>query len=176
MPDSSQPALVALGVIAKPHGLQGEVRVHLFNADSQLLSQLDEVLLRDETGEVFAVRVLGRRQVPKALLLRLEDCADRERANSLRGLELCVPREALPPLAEGEYYLADLIGLRVMQAGTLLGEVRDVVEYPSAACLQVPVADGFYEIPLEGPWISEVDVDAGEVRVNTLDDLPLQRG
>ena len=74
-----------------------------------------ELLIGEGDEEPALVEVLSSRRGPKALLMRLQGVGSREDAESLRGYTLCVPREALPELEEGEYYHADLIGLDAFQ-------------------------------------------------------------
>lgn len=167
-------ALVTLGVIARPHGVRGSVRVHLFNPDSSVLEEVDAVFVRDASGNARRTAVRNARPGPKALLMDLEGCDTREAAEALRGSAVCVPREALPPAGEGEVYFFDLIGLEVKSAGRAIGKVLDVVEYPSADCLRVQLEHGVVEIPILPLWIEEVDVESGTVSVHDLSDLPVE--
>ena len=167
---------VELGVVARPQGVKGEIRVHVFNPDSTLLEELAEVFLIGEAGEEPAlVGIQSARRGPKATLLRLEGVSSREDADALRGYTLCVPRSALPELDEGEYYHADLIGLEAFERGESIGTVVDVLDYPSAECLKVERPDGFLEVPMLPKWLDRVDVDAGKVLLKDLDDIPLQK-
>lgn len=167
---------IELGVIAKPHGVRGEIRVHVFNPESTLLRELAEVFLIGEEGEEPAlVEVESTRQGPKALLMRLAGVGSREDAEALRGYTLCVPREALPKLEEGEYYHADLIGLDAFDGAEAIGKVIDVLDYPSAECLKIERPGGYIEVPMLPKWLDRVDVDAGKVYLKDLNDIPLQR-
>jgi len=167
---------IELGVIAKPHGVQGEIRVHVFNPESTMLAQLAEVFLIGEEGEEPAlVEIESTRQGPKALLMRLAGVRSREDVEALRGYTLCVPREALPELAEGEYYHADLIGLEALDGDEAVGKVVDVIDYPSAECLKIQRPEGYIEVPMLPRWLDRVDVEAGKVHLKDLDDIPLQR-
>ena len=167
---------IELGVIARPHGVNGELRVHVFNPESSLLQELAEVFLIGEEGEEPAlVEVLSARPGPKALLMRLQGVSSREDAESLRGYTLCVPREALPELEEGEYYHADLIGLEAFDGDEPIGEVLDVIDYPSAECLKIARPGGYIEVPMLPRWLERVDLDAGKVYLKDLNDIPLQK-
>jgi 16S rRNA processing protein RimM len=168
---------IELGVIAKPHGVRGEIRVHVFNPESTLLSELAEVFLIGEEGEEPAlVEIESTRRGPKALLMHLAGVGSREDAEALRGYRLCVPREALPDLDEGEYYHADLIGLEAFDGAKAIGKVIDVIDYPSAECLKIERPGGYIEVPMLPRWLDRVDVKAGKVHLKDLSDIPLQRG
>jgi 16S rRNA processing protein RimM len=167
---------IELGVIAKPHGVRGELRVHVFNPESTLLEELAEVFLIGGKGEAPAlVEVESTRRGPKALLMRLAGVTTREGAEALRGYTLCVPREALPELEEGEYYLADLIGLQALEGSEPIGEIIEVVDYPSAECLKIERPGGYIEVPMIGPWLVRVDLEQGKVYLQDLAEIPLQR-
>lgn len=167
---------IELGVIARPHGVLGEVRVHVFNPESTLLEELAEVfLIGDDDEEPYLVEVESTRRGPKALLMQLAGVSSREGAEALRGYKLCVPRDALPELEEGEYYYADLIGLQAFDGKVAIGEVTDVIDYPSAECLKIERPGGYIEVPMLDRWLDHVDLDGGKVYLKDLDDIPLQR-
>lgn len=167
---------IELGVVARPHGVTGEIRVHVFNPDSTLLQELGEVFLIGEDGEEPAlVEVTSTRQGPKALLMRLAGVGSREDAEALRGYTLCIPREALPELEEGEYYHADLIGLEAFEGSESIGKVVEIIDYPSVECLKIQRPGGFLEVPMLPKWLDRVDIKGGRVHLKDLDDIPLQR-
>ena len=75
---------IELGVIVKPHGVRGEIRVHVFNPESTLLQELAEVFLIGEEGEEPSlVEVESTRPGPKALLMQLAGVGSREDAEAL---------------------------------------------------------------------------------------------
>ncbi|NOQ82426.1 MAG: hypothetical protein GQ551_00345, partial [Myxococcales bacterium] len=81
---------IELGVVARPHGVTGEIRVHLFNPESTLLRELGEVFLIGEEGEEPAlVDIVSTRQGSKVLLMRLAGVGSLEDADALRGYKLC---------------------------------------------------------------------------------------
>jgi len=167
---------IELGVIARPHGVTGELRVHAFNPDSTLLRDLREIfLIGKDDQEPTLVEVLSTRQAPKALLMRLAGVGSVEDAEALRGYALCIPRDALPSLEEGEYYHADLIGIEAIDESGSIGRVIEVIDYPSAECLKIERPDGFLEVPMLPQWLDRVDVDGGRVHLKNLDDIPLQK-
>jgi 16S rRNA processing protein RimM len=163
---------IALGVVARPHGVRGEVRVHPFNPGSTLLLERSVLWMRREGGEPARVSVESGRPQGDVLVLRLGGIGTREAAEALRGVELCVPRDELPALPTDEAYHADLIGRRVRTAdGADAGEIVDVLAYPSADCLLVRAADGDREVPCVTPYLVELGPDA--VVVAHLEDLDL---
>lgn len=168
--------LVALGAVARPHGIRGELKVHRFNPGSTLLLEQRAVWLRRGGDELREVEVAAARVHGDFVLLTVRGVASREAADALRGAEVCVPRDRLPDLDDDEVYHADLIGLRATLAdGTAAGEVVDVLSYPSAHCLLVRSAEGDREVPMLTPYLDRIDLEAGVVVVAHLEDLDLQR-
>jgi 16S rRNA processing protein RimM len=167
---------IELGVIARPQGVKGELRVHVFNPESTLLEELAEVfLIGDVDQEPTLVEIRSARRGPKALLMRLAGVSSREDVEALRGYTLCIPRAALPDLEEGEYYHTDLIGLEAFEGTESIGRVIDVLDYPSAECLKIEGPNGFLEVPMLPKWLDRVDVEGGKVIFKDLDDIPLQK-
>jgi 16S rRNA processing protein RimM len=170
--DARGQALVELAAVVRAHGLAGELLLKRFNPDSDLLERHAELLLKTPAGEVRALRVRSARPHGEHLLLSLQGVDSREQAEALRGCQICIERAALPPLAEGEYYLIDLVGLGVWtREGQQLGSVEDVIEYPSANCLVVRCADGLREVPDLERYVLEVDVAGGRVVVDNIAEI-----
>lgn len=164
--------LVELAAVVRAHGLRGELVLKPFNPESDLLRELPQVMLKGPDGAVRAHRVRGARGHREHVILALEDVRDRDAAEALRGSLVCVPRRDLPALEEGEYYLVDLIGLEVRdQNDQRIGRVEDVLQYPSVSCLRVVGDEGAWEIPDTDRYLTEVDFEAGVVRVEHVDEL-----
>jgi 16S rRNA processing protein RimM len=168
-------AWVPLAEVARPHGVRGELRLRLFNRDSDLLLGLDEILVRLPDGEEHEVSVESARRANDAILMRLFSVDDRSRADGLRGAVVCARRRDFPPLDEGEFYACDVEGARVVLADPEgedreVGRVRALRNYPSTDVLVVDAADGGrpWEVPLVSDVVRSVDVSAGVVTISTL--------
>ena len=121
----AEPAMVALGAVTRPHGVRGEVRVHRFNPDSPLLLDREKVWLRGADGLLREMRVERSRPHGELVLYVFEGVVGREAAEALRGLEVCVPRDDLPPPDEDELYHIDLAATAARQRR---GAVLDILE------------------------------------------------
>lgn len=166
--------LIALGGIGRPHGLRGELRVHLHNPDSSLLLEVDRVWLRKD-GVVRELVVESARRHGPLVLVALKGVRGRDAAESLRGWEICVPRAAFPPPDDDEVYHADLIGLRAEGLdGSPLGTVADVITYPSTTCLLVRSEAGEREVPLLPPYLERIDLDSGRVVLAHVEDFEVR--
>ena len=103
-------ARVCLAVIGAPHGVQGAVRIKSFTDEPEAVARYGA--LEDEAGErQFKLQVIGAAKGDGMVIAKLSGIADRDRAATLRGLRLYLPRAALPPPGEDEFYYADLVGL-----------------------------------------------------------------
>jgi 16S rRNA processing protein RimM len=175
---SSGATLVVVGVVARSHGLRGEVRLQPLNPGSTLIASQRQLSLRaaaPATQDPRVVRVVRVRADKGAFLAVLEGVETREAADALRGLEVCVPRSAFPETRADEWYVIDLKGLSARGTnGEPLGEVVDVVQYPTIDCLCVKSADGVREVPMIEPYFLDADVAAGFVTLGTLEGLEIE--
>lgn len=165
--------LLTVGVLTKPHGIRGELRLHPFNRESSLWDRVEHVVLLLPSGPVER-EVLALRMAPKHVVVSLADVEGRVAAEALRGVEVAVRRADLPPLEEGEFYFVDLVGLPLVRDGVEVGRVEGVIEYPSVDCLEVRAEDGVREVPILEPWVVAVEADAGRIVVGPWDDIPVR--
>jgi 16S rRNA processing protein RimM len=166
--------LVELAAVVRAHGLRGELSLKPFNPDSELLRDLDEVVLKLPDGTMRTCAVLGARGHAGSPILALEGVSDRSASEALRGSLVCVPRSALPAPDEGEVYLVDLVGLEARDLeGKAFGRVEDIVQYPSIACLLVKGPAGSWEVPETERYLQEIDVEAGFLVIAHLDELDI---
>ena len=129
---------VVLAAVAGAHGVGGEVRLKLFAEGLESLKRHKALFVGDRELTLTSVRPGSAGAVA-----RFAEIGDRARAEALRGQLLSVPRTALPPLGEGEYYHADLIGLPVADAdGAPLGSVVAVENFGAGDLLEVERPDG----------------------------------
>jgi 16S rRNA processing protein RimM len=157
--------MVVMGRVAAPFAVSGWVKVQVFTARPDgLLGYPRWWLMREGGWREYAVAeaaVHGR-----SVIARLQGCEDRNAAAALRGSDVAVPRNALPEMREGEYYWADLEGLRVRTlTDEDLGRIAGVIE---TGANQVLVVRGERErlIPFVSAVVKAVDLKQGEVAVD----------
>lgn len=128
---------VCLGVVGAPHGVRGAVRIKSFTAEPAAIAGYGA--LEDEAGEKrFTLRIVGTAKGDGMVIAMLSGVADRDRAETLRGLRLYAPRAALPATGEDEFYHADLVGLIAMlEDGTKLGTVSAVHDFGAGDMLEI---------------------------------------
>ncbi len=164
---------VPLADIARAHGVKGEVRLRLYNRDSDLLLSADEVLVRLPDGEEHEVSVDGARRANDAILMKLHSVDDKDRADELQRAQVCLRRKDFPAPGAGEFYVCDAVGAEVKSQGKRLGTVKDVAAYPSISVLVVNASDGGkdWEIPLTETFIEKIDLENGSIDIATTEGL-----
>jgi len=164
--------MVEIGVLGRPHGVRGALRVHLHNPSSDLLERIDELLLVDERGLEARFAVLHYQQAPRHGLMVLDGVDTRERALELKGARLFVERGELPALRDGEFYVRDLIGLDVVVGEEVLGVISGSLDRGGVEVVLVAAGDEEIEIPLADRFVEELDVAGRRLRVRDVGDLP----
>ncbi|MGX7926267.1 ribosome maturation factor RimM [Tsuneonella sp. HG094] len=128
---------VTLAAVAGAHGVAGEVRLKLFGEGVESLKIYKT--FNDGALTLSKVRDDGK----GGAVARFAEIADRTAAENLRGTVLTVTRDAMPPLGEGEYYHADLIGLSaVSPEGEMLGMIVAVENYGAGDVLDIELVSG----------------------------------
>lgn len=128
---------VTLAVIAGAHGVTGDVRLKLFGEGVESLKRYRA--FNDSALTVVKLKDDGK----GGAVARFAEVTDRNEAEVLRGTLLTVKRSEMPPLAEGEYYHADLIGLPcISPAGDMLGTCIAVENFGAGDVLEVRRPDG----------------------------------
>jgi 16S rRNA processing protein RimM len=123
--------------------------------------------LTDETGDrCFELRLVGAAK--GVVLARLSGIEDRDQAETLRGLRLYLPREALPQTKAEEYYHADLIGLEVVLGdGTSVGRVRAIHDFGAGDTLELTRLGGSpVMVPFTRTIVPRVELAAGRLVVD----------
>lgn len=145
---------IALAAVAGAHGVKGELRLKLFTDSVDNLARHERVYIGDSERKLESVRGGS----PGAIA-RIAGISDRSEAEALRGLLVEVDRSALPPLEEGEYYHADLIGLECVDAdGSEVGRVVAVENFGAGDLLEVETPQGRRSlIPFEPGIADPVD-------------------
>jgi 16S rRNA processing protein RimM len=157
--------MVIMGRVAAPFAVSGWVKVQVFTEQADgLLRYRDWWLRRD--GQWRQVAVEEAAVHGQGVVAKLKGCDDREAAAALRGSEVAVPRAALPRNEDGEYYWADLEGLRVRNLQQQeLGRITGLID---TGANQVLVVRGERErlIPFVSAVVESVDLARGEVAVD----------
>ncbi|WP_174299690.1 ribosome maturation factor RimM [Caulobacter sp. S45] len=131
---------ILVGRVAGAFGVRGELRITAYTEDPLALLRY-RALTREDGSAVLTLQTA--RAVKGAVIGRAAEVASKEAADALRGLRLYVPREALPPPEEDEFYLADLIGLEAATLeGAPLGRVKAVHNFGAGDVLELDPGRG----------------------------------
>lgn len=155
-----------LGYIAKTIGLKGEVAVVLDVDDVEDYEDLESILIEID-GELvpYAVEQVNIRS--KKTSMRFGGIDIIEKAEKLRGKKLYLPLEALAPLAEGEYYLHELVGYQVDDANHgLIGTVSVIYNLPGQDLLALTHKGVEVMIPINDAIILEVSHESKTIKTN----------
>lgn len=129
---------VTLAAVIGAHGVTGEVRLKLFTESFDSFRAFKAYGAGANT-----LTLTSAKETPKGVIARFAEVTDRNAAEALRGTELTVDRDALPPPAEGEVYVADLIGLAVATTeGAPVGVVVAVENFGAGDILEIEQPDG----------------------------------
>lgn len=164
-----QKDLLAIGKILRVHGIGGKLKVLSFSGSSDIFFSIQELRIGKTTWESKPFRVFSIGGHGKAILIELEGVGTTE-AKGLVGHLVWIRRDQLPELEQGEYYWADLIGLRVCRRdGRKVGVIEEIWNYGSSdiyVCREgereilIPAVEGIVEsIDLKEQRVIVADIE-----------------
>lgn len=154
--------LVAVGRVARAHGIRGEVSVEPL---SEIPSRFEPgSVLRLEDGRTLTVE--ASRPHRRWVLVGFEEVPDRTAAEALRGSILLVGADQVPSPPEGSFWVHQVVGLEVVtEDGRSLGRIREVQPNPAN---DLWITEGGTAIPANRELVTEVDLAGGRVRIRDL--------
>lgn len=161
-----------VGVITATHGIHGEVKVFPTTDDPNRFKKLKKVLL--DTGiQKLELEVAGVKFFKKFVILKFKEFDDINHVEKYRKCPLLVTRENAVRLKKNEYFIADLIGLKVYtEDGTFLGNLEDVMQTGANDVYQIVTEEGKeILIPAIRQCILDVDIESGNMKVHLLEGL-----
>ena len=167
------PRDVLLAAIIGPHGLKGEVKVKTFTEASAALGQYGALHLKD--GRKLFVKHVNAVKPGEAIVAFI-DVGDRNAAEALKGEELFVSREALPPLEGQEFYHADLVGLRAEdEEGRIIGTVKAIHNFGAGDVIEIAQADGdTVLLAFTRENVPAIEVEKGRITVAVPEEVEAQ--
>ncbi len=151
---------VTIGTVVGTHGVRGTVRVRPTGTGEHLR----EGVVPSVAGAHRPIK--GVRVTPKGFLLDLKGVDDRRAAAALRGEALVLDRADLDIPEEGDFYVADLVGLTAVdEGGTPIGEVAETFETAAHEVLVVRTPDGDLLVPFTMEHVPGVDLGSGRITV-----------
>jgi 16S rRNA processing protein RimM len=168
--------VLAIGRLGAPKGLRGDLKVHSYSGEFDHFLDLKSVQLRGQDPATGAPRTLQLRvsRVERSgggLSMAFAGYDSPEAARALTGMDILAERADCAPLAENEWYVADLVGLSLVLEGKAVAKVRSVLEGGSDPWLEavIPGAAGgpgrTALVPFRKEFVGEVDLGAGTIEL-----------
>jgi 16S rRNA processing protein RimM len=157
--------LLAVGRVAGAFGVRGEVRISTFTEEPLALARFRELKRQDGSP---GLTITNAREAKGGLICRCPGVETKEQADALRGLRLFVPRDALPEPDEDEFYLADLIGLSVVDPqGGAVGKVKSLQDFGAGDILEIIPEEGgaTWYLPFTREAVPQVKITEGLIVV-----------
>lgn len=161
-----------VGIITGLHGLKGEVKVFPTTDDKHRFLDLTSVLL-EKDGTLREMKIESVKFFKQFVFLKFEGYDDANAVEPFKRCPLMVTREDAVALEEDEYYVADLIGLSIVDdSGTTIGTLTDVIETGANDVYEVKTQDGgTVLLPAIKDCILDVDMEEGIILVHLLKGL-----
>lgn len=161
-----------VGVISSTHGIKGEVKVFPTTDDPDRFKKLKQVIL-DTGKEELTFEIEGVKFFKKFVILKFKEIDNINDIEKYKGKELYVTREHAQKLRKNEYFITDLIGMKVIRdTGKDLGVLADVLITGANDVYSVKLENGGeLLIPAIRQCILEVDTEKGEMKVHLLEGL-----
>jgi 16S rRNA processing protein RimM len=164
--------LFPIGRVVKPHGVKGKMKVEYFGEDLRRFVSYREIFIADEKGRPESYEILEASPHPPRLILRLKGIEKIEQAQPLIGKMILVEKEAFPGLEEGEYYWADLLGIKVeTREGKRIGKVREIFSTGAHDVYVVEGKRGEISLPAIGEVILDIDLAKRVMKVARIEGL-----
>lgn len=161
-----------VGVIANTHGIRGEVKVFPTTDDINRFKKLKKVIL-DTKKEKLELEVVSCKFFKNMAILKFKDIDNINDIEKYKGMDLLVSRENAIPLEEDEYYIADLIDLKVIdEDDNEIGVLYDVMQTGANDVYVVNMNNGKeLLLPNIDECILDVNIKDGYIRVHILEGL-----
>jgi len=163
--------LLAIGEVVRRHGIRGKIRISYRGDDPRDLLSLQEIFIGRHPDGLRKHRILHVQPHKDLSIMELEGF-NLEEAQASLGQSLWIRSDQLPPLSEGEYYWADLIGLRVVaEGGGELGMVRHIMATGGGEILVCEWEGRERLIPFVEDVVIRVDLEHGVILVHPVEGL-----
>jgi len=159
-----------IGIITKPQGIKGEMRVLPTTDDPSRFNLLTGQSI-DVAGTSY--KLTNARQQKGMVIIKLAEINDRNMAETLAGKKIHIPAEKALPLEDGEYYVRDLAGLKVeSEDGENLGRISKVLHTSANDVYVIEPEDGdSFMIPAIKDVVRAVSISESKIIIRLMDGL-----
>lgn len=164
--------MLRVGVISSTHGVRGEVKVYPTTDDPERFLDLDEVTL-DAGREQIVLEIQNVKFFKNMVILKFKGYDNINDIEKYKGRDLLIRRDQAVELEEDEYFVTDLIGLKVeAEDGTVLGELKEVMPTGANDVYIVRQENGKeLLLPAIKDCILDVDLEQGIMKIHVMDGL-----
>ncbi len=164
--------LLQVGAITSTHGVRGEVKVFPTTDDVKRFSKLKEVELETQTGTT-TLHIKGVKYFKQFAILKFEEYDSLNDVESIKGRKLFVTRKNAVKLQKDEYFIADLIGMKVIDPDMQVeGELTDVMQTGANDVYDITLSDGRnFLLPAIADCIKKVDMKERVITIHILEGL-----
>lgn len=155
---------IELARCTKAHGIKGGFYLHLHNPDSDFIQKNKTVIVsKDDRDEEYVVSQI---QYGNKTICYFKDIDDRNAIEALLPFTVKVLRSELEELDDGEFYLTDLVGLKVIdQSGKEIGKIKSFYDNGAQPVIQIRTQNDLLELPFVDAFFKEVDIENGVVNI-----------
>jgi 16S rRNA processing protein RimM len=158
-----------IGKIINTRGLKGEVKVEPLTDDIKRFESLSEVIMENDTKDTISIENVNYHK--KFVYIKFKNVNSIEEANALRGMYLIINRKDAIELNKDQYFICDLIGLKVYEEKRYLGELTDVLQTGANDVYIVKNNDKEILLPAIKDVILNIDIERKTVKVKLLERL-----
>ncbi len=166
--------LVRVGIVIKPHGVRGELKVKPLTDFPNRFHSLSEIFMIPVGGDSsFSAKIDGVRLHQDRVLIKLDCINSISEAEAVIGYEICINREECIELPSDSYYAFDLIGLKVLSLeGEYIGTIADVLSSPAQDLLIVKKRNKKkVMIPFVAEIVKDISIDQRRITIQVLQGL-----
>lgn len=163
-----------VGVIASTHGLQGEVNVFPTTEDPTRFKKLKKVTLHTQRGEEIELDITSARFFKKFVIVKFKQFDNINEVEKFRGCELTIDRKDALKLEPGEYYCADMIGLKIFdEDGKELGTLTEILQTGANDVYEMTLKDSEEKIyiPAIKDCVKEINIESGRIVIHVMPGL-----
>lgn len=161
-----------VGIFANTHGIRGEIKVFPTTDDVGRFRRLKKLVMETKRKERIPLEVEGVKFFKGMAILKFKGISDINEIEKYKGSDLLVSREDAVPLEEGEFFVADLIGLSAVdEQGRELGKLAEVLQTGANDVYVIRGGEREYLLPAIGECILDICPDKGYLKVHIMEGL-----
>jgi 16S rRNA processing protein RimM len=160
------------GTITQPFGIKGETKVYPHTDDPAIFKKIKKVFM-EKNGSYEEYELESTRMALPLVILKLKGIDTPEDIRAYRQRDIYILREDASPLAEGEYYFADIIGMEVEDdTGVNRGKITDILQTGANDVYEITAEDGTsFLLPAIKDCIIKVDTEENKMLIHILEGL-----